>query len=121
MIDVIQVSVRRELLFDRLRDQLPRRSRRVVSVLLTTAVAVDVCGVMRREGKGTGQMIDPHPQCMVHSADIRHRHRHRHRGGVSNKTPPPTELQISAIVTTLLLQLVMATLHSRCEQYIFAL
>jgi len=35
----------------------------------------------------------------VHTADIRHRH--RHRGGVSNKTPPPTELQISATVTTL--------------------
>jgi len=37
----------------------------------------------------------------VHTADIRHRHRHRHHGGVSNKTPPPTELQISATVTTL--------------------
>jgi len=46
MTDVIQVSVRRELPSDRLRDQLPRRSRRVVSVLLTTAVAVDVCRVM---------------------------------------------------------------------------
>jgi len=69
MTDVIQVSVRRELRSDRLRDQLPRPSRRVVSVLLTTAVAVDVCGVMRREGKGTGQMIEPHPQC---SAYCRH-------------------------------------------------
>jgi len=27
--------------------------------------------------------------------------RHRHRGGMSNKTPPPTELQIPATVTTL--------------------
>jgi len=26
--------------------------------------------MMRREGKGTGQMIDPHPQCMVHTAPI---------------------------------------------------
>jgi len=26
---------------------------------------------------------------------------HRHRGGMSNKTPPPTELQIPATVTTL--------------------
>jgi len=28
-------------------------------------------------------------------------HRHRHRGGMLTKTPPPTELQISATVTTL--------------------
>jgi len=28
-------------------------------------------------------------------------HHHRHRGGMSNKTPPPTELQIPATVTTL--------------------
>ena len=28
---------------------------------------------------------------------------HRHRGGMSNKTPPPTELQIPVTVTTLLL------------------
>jgi len=53
-------------------------------VLLTTAVAVDVCVVIRREGKGTGQMTDP--QCMVHTApatgtdtsvvcQIKHRHR----------------------------------------------
>jgi len=55
-----------------------------------------VCGVMRIEGKGTGQMIEP--QCILH--DIRHQH--QHRGGVSNKTPPPTELQISATVTTLI-------------------
>jgi len=27
--------------------------------------------------------------------------RHRHRGGMLNKTPPPTELQIPATVTTL--------------------
>ena len=33
--------------------------------------------------------------------DIRHRHRHRHHGGMSRKTPPPTELQIPATVTTL--------------------
>jgi len=32
------------------------------------AVAVDMCGVMRREGKGMGQMTDP--QCMVHTASI---------------------------------------------------
>jgi len=65
----------RELRSDRLRDQPPRPSRRVMSVLLTTAVAVDVCGVMRHEGKGTGQMIEPHPQC---SAYCRH------------SPPPPT-------------------------------
>ena len=29
------------------------------------------------------------------------RHRHRHLGGMSRKTPPPTELQIPATVTTL--------------------
>jgi len=29
-------------------------------------------------------------------------HRHRHRGGMLTKTPPPTELQIPATVTTLL-------------------
>jgi len=28
--------------------------------------AVDVCGVMRREGKGTGQMIEPHPHCSAY-------------------------------------------------------
>jgi len=28
-------------------------------------------------------------------------HRHRHRGGMLTKTPPPTELQIPATVTTL--------------------
>jgi len=27
--------------------------------------------------------------------------RHHHRGGMLNKTPPPTELQIPATVTTL--------------------
>ena len=43
-------------------------------------VAVDVCVVTRCEGKGTGQMID---------------------GGMSNKTPPPTKLQIPVTVTTL--------------------
>ena len=41
-------------------------SRRVNIVLLPTAVAVDVCGVMRREGKETGQMIEPHPQCSAY-------------------------------------------------------
>jgi len=30
-------------------------------------------------------------------------HRHRHRGGMLAKTPPPTELQIPATVTTLLM------------------
>ena len=54
---------------DRSRERPPWRSRHVV-VLLTTTAAVDVCGMMRREGKGTGQMIDPHPQCMVHTAPI---------------------------------------------------
>ena len=39
---------------------------RVNIVLLPTAVAVDVCGVMRREGKGTAQMIEPHPQCSAY-------------------------------------------------------
>jgi len=57
------------------RDPIRQKWRRVVSVLLTTAVAVNVCGVMRREGKGTGQMIEPHPQC---SAYCRH------------SPPPPT-------------------------------
>ena len=33
--------------------------------------------------------------------DICHRHRHRHHGGMSKKTPPPTELQIPANVTIL--------------------
>ena len=28
-------------------------------------------------------------------------HRYRHRGGMLTKTPPPTELQIPATVTTL--------------------
>jgi len=28
-------------------------------------------------------------------------HRHRHRGGMLTKTPPPTEVQIPATVTTL--------------------
>jgi len=28
-------------------------------------------------------------------------HRHRHHGGMLTKTPPPTELQIPATVTTL--------------------
>jgi len=62
---------------------LPRRPCRVV-VLLTTAAAVDVRVVMRREGKGTGQMIDT--QCMVHTGpatatanavvcQTKHRHR----------------------------------------------
>jgi len=37
-------------------------------VLLTTMVAVDVCTVMRREGKGRGQVIDP--QCIVYTAPI---------------------------------------------------
>jgi len=45
------------------------------------AVAVGVCIVMRREGKGMAQMIDV---C-----------------GMSNKIPPLTELQIPATVTTL--------------------
>jgi len=36
---------------------------------------------MRLEGKRTGQIID---------------------GGISNKSPPPTELQIPATVTTLI-------------------
>jgi len=49
-------------------------------VLLTMAVAVDVCVAMRREGKRMGQIID---------------------GGMSNKTQPLTELQIPATVTTL--------------------
>jgi len=35
-------------------------------ILLTTAAAVDVCVVMRREGRGTGQTT--HPQCMVYTA-----------------------------------------------------
>jgi len=35
--------------------------------------------------------------------DTDHRHRHRHRGGMLTKTPPPTELQIPATVTTLIL------------------
>ena len=62
-------------------DRPPRRSRCVNIVLLTMAVAVDMCVVMRREGKGTRQMID-----------IR---------GMSNKILPPTKLQIPATVTTL--------------------
>jgi len=85
MTDVTQVSVRRELPLDRLRDQPLRRSRRVNIVLLTTAVAVDVCGVMRREGKGTGQMIEPHPQCSAYCTTFatdtvvvcQTKHRHR--------------------------------------------
>jgi len=68
---------------NRSRDQPPRRSRCVNIVLLTTAVAVGVCVVMRHEGKKTGHMIDV-------------------RGnGMSNKIPPPTKLQIPATVTTL--------------------
>jgi len=43
-------------------------------------VAVDVCVVMRREEKGTGQMIN---------------------GSMANKTPPPTELQTPITVMTL--------------------
>jgi len=33
--------------------------------------------------------------------DTDHRHCHGHRGGILTKTPPPTELQIPATVTTL--------------------
>jgi len=60
----------------------PPHDDRVAScnVLLTLAVAVDVCVVMRHEEKGTRQMID---------------------GSMTNKTPPPTELQIPITVTTL--------------------
>jgi len=98
------------------------------------AVMADVCVVMRREGKGTGQ-IDwvptaadvpvvtekklNSPRCQArftsqtagylltalwinnHGFDTDHRHRHQHRGGMLTKTPPPTELQIPATVTTL--------------------
>jgi len=35
----------------------------------------------------------------MHGAYCTH-HQHRHRGGMSNKTPTPTELQIPATVTT---------------------
>ena len=48
MTDVTQVWVRRELRSDRSRVVA---SCRVNIVLIPTAVAVDVCGVMRREGK----------------------------------------------------------------------
>ena len=65
---------------DRLRDQPNDDCVVPCNVLLTTAVAVDVCVVMRREEKGMGQMID---------------------GSMSKKTPPPTELQIPITVTML--------------------
>ena len=52
------------------------------NVLLTTAVAVDMRVVMRREGKGTGQIDE-------------------FDGSMTNKIPPPTELQIPATVITL--------------------
>ena len=48
------------------------------------------------------------------------RHRHRHRGGVSNKTPPPTELQIPATVTTLIIIIIIQHLYSAlnsCKGY----
>jgi len=61
------------------------------------AAAVDMCVVMRREGKGTGQMTDP--QCMVHTAPAK-------------QTPPPTELQIPATVTTLQIILVNALAYA---------
>jgi len=41
------------------------------------------------------------------------RHRHRHRGGMSNKTPPPTELQIPSTVTTLTVN----TFKSRLDKF----
>jgi len=65
---------------DRLRDQPNDDCVVPCNVLLTTAVAVDVCVVMRREEKGTGQMIDD---------------------SITNKTPPPTEMQTPITVTTL--------------------
>ena len=46
-----------------------------------------MCGMMRREGKGTGQMID----LTCNAWCIQHRY----------SPPPPTELQIPATVTTL--------------------
>jgi len=42
------------------------------------------------------------------------RHRHRHHGGMPNKTPPPTELQIPATITTLLSSILLfACLHQQ--------
>jgi len=41
----------------------------------------------------------------------------RHRGGMLNKTPPPTELQIPATVTTL----ITVALCNWADHYIFAL
>jgi len=60
---------------------------------------------------GMGQMTDP--RCMVHTAPI-FRHRHRHHGGMPNKTPPRTESQISATITTLLSSILLfACLHQQ--------
>ena len=61
---------------------------------------------MRREGKGTGQMTDP--QCMVHTApatatDSGSGRYVKQVCSMSNKTEPPTELQIPATVTTLVI------------------
>jgi len=43
-------------------------------------------------------------------------HRHRHRGGMLTKTPPPTELQIPATVTTLLNYMLAITIVSHLEK-----
>jgi len=54
------------------------------------------------EAWGEGNGTDDWPA--MHGAYCtRHHHRHRHRDDVSNKTPPPTELQIPATVTTLVI------------------
>jgi len=54
----------------------------------------------------------------MHGAYCTHT-RHRHRGGILNKTPPPTELQIPATVTTLVtcMTLVGVKVDYYCAQY----
>jgi len=89
-----------------------RRSSQRSAVTWTTAVAIasrrhiinndgSNWRVRYDEAWGEGNGTDDSPSPAMHGAystDIRH----RYRGGMWNKTPPPTELQIPATVTTLL-------------------
>jgi len=85
---------------DRSRNRPPRRSRRVVEHRIINNGGGSGwrvrCDEAWGEGNGTNDWPAMHGAYCTH-----HRHQHRHRGGVSNKTPPPTELRIPATVTTL--------------------
>ena len=78
-------------------DRRPRRSRRVVEHRIINNGSGS-WRVHSDEAWGEGNGTDDWPA--MHGTYCT-RHRHPRRGGMSNKTPPPTELQISATVTTL--------------------